>query len=262
MIFPVDIVLDRFEIFLLVLVRMTALFVMTPIFGRANLPNYFKVALSFLLAIIMTTAYPLQSLEYSGNILEYALMISKEMLVGITLGYVSYMIFTGVYLAGQMIDMQIGFGVVSVLDPLSNIQVPVTANLYYILTMMFMLIVNGHHVLVQALFSSFLAIPPGKALFSENLLGDIIRIFSTTFAIGIKISAPFIAAVFLVDIALGIISKTIPQMNIFFVGMPMKIFLGLIILALTMTGFVYITDHLLATMADEMHQFIINMASG
>ncbi len=159
------------NIFLLIFVRITGLFVISPIFSRRNMPGAIKIGFSLMLALILINTLKVQDIHIQyNNILEYVGIIAKEFLTGLTLGYVAYLIFTAVHFAGQIIDMQVGFGMVNVIDPVSNIQVPITANFYYIMAMLLFLVCNGHHVLIKALFESFNTIPINGSLFGDFLL--------------------------------------------------------------------------------------------
>lgn len=260
--FPLGIVLSGIDAFLLILVRVTGLFVVSPVFGRRNLPAYFKIGFSFMLALIFVNVVKVPEISDSGSIYRYAFLIAKEFIVGLTIGYVSYMMFTAIYIAGQLIDMQIGFGMVNILDPVSNIQVPVTSNFYFVITMIVFLAVNGHHMLIKALYDSFTLIPPGAAVFGENLIKDVIRLFGELFSIGFRIAAPVTAAVLITDVALGVISKSIPQLNVFVVGMPLKIALGIVVIMITIPMFILLLGALFDSMSGEMTNFMKGMGNG
>jgi flagellar biosynthetic protein FliR len=219
----------RLDLFLLVIVRMTSLFVISPIFGRQNLPTAFKIGFAVMCSIILVNVIQLPDLAYANNIILFAILVVKEFAVGLIIGFISYLIFTAIYLAGQIIDTQIGFGIVNVLDPISNIQIPITANLYYILTTLFFLMINGHHMIISALFKSFEIIPPGQEAFQNVMVAHLVKVMLEVFTIAIKLSTPVIIAILLSDVVLGIISRSMPEMNIFVVGMPLKIAVGLII---------------------------------
>jgi flagellar biosynthetic protein FliR len=251
--------LNSIDIFLLVLTRMTGLFVVAPIFGRKNIPVYFKVGLAFLMAVILVNTQNPGIADKYSNLWGFGFLIAKEMLVGITIGYVSYIIFTSIYIAGQLIDMQVGFGMVNVLDPLSNIQIPVTANFYFIICMMLFLLGNGHHILINALFDSFKIVPLGTATFSGALMSDLLRIFGSIFSVGFRISAPVIATILVTDIALGIMSRAVPQLNVFVVGLPLKIIIGLLVVILTFSTFITIVEGLTGDVAKEMLRFLNDM---
>lgn len=252
-------VMKAIDVFLLVFVRMTGLFVIAPIFSRRNIPTALKIGFSFLLALILMNTIEVTDLDNYTNLYQYALLIIKEFIVGITIGYVAYLVFIAIYMAGQVIDMQIGFGMVNVIDPMSNIQIPVTSNFYFILSMLLFLLANGHHLLVRALFESYQYIPIGGAVFNNDLMNDVIRAFGNIFFIGFKISAPIVAAILITDVALGVISRTVPQLNVFVVGMPLKILLGIAVMILTIPLFINIVDVLINGMGSEMLNFIKDM---
>lgn len=254
--FPLGIILTGIDVFLLIFVRMTGLFVISPIFGRRNIPVYLKIGFSLLLAIILINTIKPPELDYSENIYQYVFLVFKEFIVGVTLGFISYMAFTAIYIAGQLIDMLIGFGVVNVLDPMSNIQIPITANFYFIISMLVFLGVNGHHLLIKALFESYSIVPLGSARFNDNLVSDVLRIFGNMFFTGFKIAAPITAAVLIADVALGALSKTMPQLNVFVVGMPLKIILGIVVMMMTLTMFLLILEALFNGMNSDLIYFL------
>lgn len=245
------VLVDKFLVFVLVLVRMSSLFVVTPVFGRKEMPGYMKIGLAFFCSFILVPLLGDVNIEYN-SILSYAVFAAKEFLVGIILGYVSFLVFSALYVAGQIIDMQIGFGMVNVLDPTMNTQVPLTGNFIYILTTMLFLMIDGHHVLLSALYKSYSLLPIGSFGFSEVMVDNMISIFIETFVIGLKISMPVIAAVLLSEVALGILAKTVPQMNVFVVGMPLKIGVGLAAMLFAMPVFIRILD----VVFDRMYGFI------
>lgn len=259
---PAGLLLNGFDVFLLVFVRMTGLFVVAPIFGRRNIPTYFKIGFSFFSALILVNTTAVQNFQFDQSILAYTMLVMKEFLVGMSIGFIAYIAFTAIYVAGEIIDMQIGFGVVNVMDPVSNIQVPVTSNIYFIMSMLLFLSMNGHHVLIKALFDSFTTLPLGTAVFDASLADGLMAVFGTVFATGFKIAAPIVAAILLTDVALGTISRMVPQLNIFVIGMPLKIFVGLIILLITMPMFISVMEMIFKAMDGSMLNFIKELKPG
>lgn len=259
---PSGLLNNGFDIFLLVLVRMTGLFVVAPIFGRRNIPAYMKVGFSFFISLILVNTTAIQPVQYDDNMLSYALLIIKEFLVGLTTGFIAYITYTAIYIAGEIIDMQIGFGVVNVMDPMSNIQIPVTSNVYFIISMLVLLSIKGHHMLIKALFDSYKSLPPGSAVFDTDISDSLMNLFSTVFATGFKIAAPVVAAIFIADVALGTISRMVPQMNIFVIGMPLKIMVGLIILAITIPVFVSIMESVFGLMDAGISDYLKELVPG
>lgn len=254
---PLDFLLDMWDVFLLIFVRVTGLFVVSPIFGRQNIPAYYKIGFSFLMAIILSYTVPVPDPVAYNSLIAFIFAVVKEFLTGLVLGYISYLIITALYLAGQMIDMHIGFGMVSVFDPASNIQIPVTANFYFILTVLMFVAIDGHHLLIYTLNESFLLLPMGSGFAAgQELLDFILRLFGSVFILSIKIAAPVTAAILVADVALGVIAKAVPQVNVFIVGMPLKILLGLAVIFFTLMAFRNIVHVLTDGMGREMFRFM------
>ncbi len=254
---PVDLLVSKVEIFMLVLVRMTGVFVISPVFGRRNLPVYFKIGFSLILAVILTSTVALPDIHIPDSLLMFAVLVLEEFLIGVIIGFISYLFFSSVYLAGQLVDTQIGFGMANVIDPMSNMQIPITSNLYFIICILLLLSMNGHHMIIKALFDSFTIVPPGHVSFGNGVLvEDIIRIFSNIFIIGLKISAPVVATILISDVALGIIMRTVPQLNFFVVGAPLKILLGLIVISITLIFFKTLASSLISGMNTETHNVL------
>lgn len=212
--------------FMLILFRCLGFFVLTPVFGRREIPPQAKIGLAALLSLILYSAIP--ELAYTNNIWVVATMVVKELTIGILIGYVVFLLFSSLYLAGQIIDLEMGFGIVNVIDPQSNTQVPLTGNFYYILTILMFLTVNGHHVLISAIIKSYELLPLGEIAYDSGLLGVIVDSFRDMFILGIQIALPVISIILLLDLALGIIARTVSQMNVFMVGLPIKIAMGMI----------------------------------
>ncbi|OGO78429.1 MAG: flagellar biosynthetic protein FliR [Clostridiales bacterium GWB2_37_7] len=255
------ILIDKFVIFFLILVRMSSLFIITPVFGTKNVPSYLKITFAFFCSVILITLMKDVNVEFT-NIYAYAALVAKELAVGLVLGYTSYLVFSALYFAGQIIDTQIGFGLVNVLDPLQDTQVPLTGNFMYIITILFFMLINGHYILLTALFKSYNVIPINSFVFNDVLFYNILNIFFETFAIGFKISIPVLAAALLAEIALGILAKTVPQMNVFVIGMPLKVGVGLLTLLAMMPMFISTMDVTFDKMYSYIYLIIKSMAKG
>jgi flagellar biosynthetic protein FliR len=255
------ILMDKFELFLLILVRMSSLFVITPVFGGRNVPSYLKIAFAFFCSVILVTLIKDVTVD-AANVYSYAALILKELAIGIILGYTSYLVFSALFLAGQIIDTQIGFGMVNVLDPMHDSQIPLTGNFIYIITLLIFVMMNGHHVLLTALFKSYNVLPINSFAFNDVLYNNMLNIFFETFALGFKISIPILAASLLAEISLGILAKTVPQMNVFVVGMPLKVGVGLVTLLAMMPMFITAMDLTFDKMYSYIYLIIKSMAKG
>lgn len=229
-----NLLFNQYEIFLLIFVRTTGIFVISPFFGIENTPNLLKIAFSFILSTLLTL-----SLNVGTTYLEtsFFILVFKELIIGLLIGFISYSFFTTFYVMGQIIDMKIGFGMVNVVDPQHRIQVPVMGNFYYILAFLLFMSINGHHSIINGLVDSYDFIPIGNfyPITEDGLF--LIDIVSEVFSIGFKLSVPVVVTIFLIDVLLGILARTIPQMNVFVVGLPLKILVGLLIVGISVPVF-------------------------
>ena len=255
---PLDGILNIWNIFLLVLVRITGMFFLSPIFGRRNIPNYFKVGFCFILTIIIANSIKVPDITPYQSLTSYIFLIAKELLLGLMMGFISYLIFSAFYIAGQLIDMRIGFGMVNVFDPISNVQVPITADFYVVLATLFMLATDSHHLLILAVSDSYTLIPLGAANFGGTVVKQLVDLFYHVLVIGFRIAAPMTVAILITDVALGIISKAMPQMNVFMLGMPLKILLGLFVMLITIAAFKGVVNVIIEGTYREIYDFLKN----
>ena len=254
--------IEAAQLFIIVLVRMTGMFVVSPVFGRRNLPAYYKIGFSFFLALIVTSSNSIVMPETNGTILEYALIVAKELVIGISIGFIPYLMFSCIYFAGQIIDMKIGFSMVSVMDPVSNIQIPVTSNFYFMICMIVFITVNAHHSIIRAIFGSYEIVPIGHMVVDGQVMQNMMRLFSDIFIVGFKIAAPIVFTIMLTDAALGVIAKAMPQMNVFIVGMPLKIMVGLMIIIVTFPVLFAILRELFGDIELETINFMRGIGAG
>lgn len=253
---PFDTLFTLWDTFLLVFIRMSGMFLLSPVFGQRNVPAPFKAAFALLTAMIVAPGVQVPDASHYRTLAAFVAMAAMELLIGLALGFISYMIFSALYVAGQLIDMRIGFGMVNVFDPVSNIQMPITANFYVILATLFIFATNTHHLFLLSIAQSFDLLPPGGTILLGELLDQTIRLFSVLFSLGFRIAAPVTVAILVTDMALGIISKSVPQMNVFMLGMPIKLILGMFILYLTLAAFRGMVSLLAEGMLREMNEFL------
>jgi flagellar biosynthetic protein FliR len=223
--------LNSSYIFFLVLARMSGLFIASPIFGRRNIPAHFKIGFAFFLSLIVVTTYRF-SYSVPSNLLEYIFVVIKEFIVGFLIGYISYMIFSAILLAGQIIDNAIGFGMANVIDPMSEIQVPLLGNFLYLYMLVVFFGTDAHHLLIRAVVYSYKLVPIGYESVKREAALSFLKFFSELFLIGVEISLPILMSMLIVDIILAVLSRAVPQMNVFMVGLPIKIAIGFLVLVI------------------------------
>lgn len=227
----------QFQGFILIMFRIAGLFFDAPIFSNRNIPVMVRVGFVLFLAVIVMPFVPLTHVAGAGDGLGFVIAVVKEVLIGMILGFIARLIFLGIQIAGQIMDYQMGFGFVNIVDPESQLQVPIIGQFLYIIVLFVLLLINGHHWIVQALVKSFDVVPVAGAHFKPVLVDYATRMFADTFVMGFKIAAPIAMSLFLVDLAYGVIARALPQANIMVVGFPIKIGLGFVFLLSSMPLF-------------------------
>ncbi|RKY81523.1 flagellar type III secretion system protein FliR [candidate division KSB1 bacterium] len=235
---------ENIELFTLCFARVAAFVTLLPVIGSRTIPKQVKVGIAVLLTIFMMSIVQMPVNTRVTETLPFFLLIIKEVLVGLTLGFLTKFIFVGIQIAGEIIGVQMGFGVAKVMDPGYQSQLSLIAEFQTMIAMLIYLTISGHHFLLRGIAYSYSTIPIGTQLHTTGIAGEITNIASGMFVSAVKIGAPVIAALLLSNVALGILARTVPQMNIFIVGLPLRIGVGFIALLVTMTLFVHIFSRL------------------
>lgn len=245
------------DIFLVIFIRMIGFITLMPVLGGRNIPVMARIGLCMILASVVYSSGNVTEIFYYDSIAGYILLLIKEFIVGFIIGFVVYFIFNIAYLAGFLTDQQIGFSMANIFDPITQTQVPITGNLYYFSLCMFLIVSNGHHFVINSIFYSYRALPIGSAVIIGNgsLFQVLIKIMSSFFITGISIALPIIGTVLITDLVLGVLVKTMPQMNVFVVGMPAKIFIGLFAILLVIPMF----SNIYNIIYNQMSEAILNV---
>ena len=231
----VQFILANASTFLFVLIRTGSIIFTAPIFGAMNVPMQVRMGLSVLIALILTplTAY----VPMPETVFGVAVSLGGEALIGVSIGLCMRFVFTGIEYAGQVASFQMGIGMASAYDPLNSAQVTVLGKLMSIFTLLLFLSVNGHLMIIMALKKSFDVIPPYGFHLSGTLMENFIVFSREIFILAVKFSAPVIAILIFINVALGIMARTVPQLNMFVVGFAITIFAGFVMIALSMPVF-------------------------
>lgn len=232
-------IFNNVDIFMLIFVRIIGLLTLLPVIGGRNIPVIARLGLSLAISGIIYSSGNVTDVVYENNIIGYAMLILKEFLVGLTISYFVFLIFNSLYLTGHLTDQQIGYSMASVFDPVSNTQVPITGNLYYFSLCALFILNKGHYMVINTIFYSYKALPIGKAfiLGNNNLMELLMFGMVQFFIMGTLIALPIIGIILIMDVSLGVLVKTVPKMNVFVVGMPLKVFVGLIGVWIIMPAF-------------------------
>lgn len=226
--------LQGFEVFLLILVRITAFIYVAPFFSLRNVPQKVKVGFSLFFSLILFQIVPGQ-IQYD-SVFQFAALIISELMVGLIIGLFTNICYYILNFAGSMMDMDIGFSMVNQLDPATNIQSTITTNYYSYIVMLMLLVTRLYQYLVRAVADTFKLIPLGTATFRPDLYLIMVKFIKEYFIIGFRIVLPVFAGILIVNSMLAILVKIAPQMNMFVIGIQLKILVGLFILFL-LVGF-------------------------
>ncbi len=250
-------ILAYLPVFLLVFIRLTCFFVTAPLWMERQIPAAFKWGSAFFITLLAVgLIQPEQVIEMDPT---YILLVIKEALVGLGLGFFTMVLLYAVQLAGSFIDLQSGFAMSAMFNPQTGVQEHLTGKFFYILAMLFFLSIDGHHLLIRGVLASYDWIPVGSWLpssVSENLVQLSLLIMKNMFWIAILIASPIVGTIFLVDIALGILAKTVPQMNLFVVGIPVKMIVHFIVLFIFIPVFLMVMEKLVQTMIHSLEQML------
>lgn len=222
------------EYFLLILVRVSCFVFVAPFFSMNNTPARVRIALSVFTAILLyTTLTPTDGVVYD-TVFAYAVIVAKEAITGLLIGFAANICTAIVNFAGAIADMETGLSMLTLMDPTNKQQTSVTG-VYYQYVVMLMLIVSGmYRYLLGALADSFLLIPVNGAVFKgENLVNAMVKFLGDYITIGFRICLPVFCVMILLNAVLGVLAKVAPQMNMFAVGIQLKVLVGFGILFLT-----------------------------
>lgn len=216
-----------FTAILLVFIRLSSFFLIVPTLFPKGFPNTAKVGLVLILSVILIPGINYSNLVSVSNILVFGTYVIFEVITGLTLGYITNLCFFSVRMAGQLMDTQMGFSMISMFDPNTNSNATLVENLLHWFSIMIFFLIDGHHMLIRALISSFDVVKLGGFALNQESIMVVIKAFIEFFNIGLKIAIPIILIIIITDLTMGLIARTVPQLNLMVLGMPVKILIGL-----------------------------------
>lgn len=250
-------IFNMIPVFLLILVRVASCIVTMPIFAYRTIPAQVKIGLSVALAILIDlTVFKTQTVPLNAS---YILLVLKEAVIGFSMGFVASLLIYAVQFAGAIIDLQMGFAIANTISPENGMSTPITGQLLYMLQLLFFLGVNAHHMLLNGLFYSFTVLPLDKLtihLTDGHPAAFVVNLTVQLFIIALQLAMPIIGCLFLVDIAVGIVARTVPQINVFVVGLPLKIIVGFLLMFLVFPAFILIFRFVFDSMTDALSTYI------
>jgi flagellar biosynthetic protein FliR len=250
---------EKLQLFLMIMLRSSGLFLLAPILGHKSIPLLVRVGMIVLFAIILVTAMGNVALPEINSLFQLVGIAFKELLVGLIIGFVFMLILLAAQAAGSVVGYQIGLYLANVLDPNTHSQVSVIGQFWFLVAMLIFLTINGHHMIISAYSDSFELIPPGYVAMNGAVGEMMIKYTAYLFVIALKIASPVMITLFLTDVALGVVAKMMPTMNVFFVGFPIKIGVGLMVLAMSLPIVAYVLEKAIHHLDKELHLMFLAM---
>ena len=218
--------------FVMVLTRISAFFLVLPVFGWKAIPVRIKVGLTVLLAVFFSVITPLAIEPKRISVIEAILLIANEATYGLALGLVAAIVFSAVKLSGRIIERQMGLAMAEVLDPLTGESTQPLGSLLEMIFILLFLSANGHHLLLLIISKSYEAFPAGCIPTVPVLTAGVVKAGSAMLIAGLKLAAPILAAFLLLMVVLAILARIVPEMNILFISLPLRVGLGLLMVTI------------------------------
>ncbi len=220
------------ETFLLVLVRIAGFVAVAPLFAHKSVNARLRVLIAACISLTVYSAMDIKIIEYD-TVLGYSMLIIKELVVGLSIGFVANLVMAVINLAGEFIDREIGFSMVTNFDASSGTNITITAQLYDSMVYVIILVNNLHYYIIKAIVQSFELVPLGSADINyAGMYNSVIDFMLQYFSIGFRISMPIFLSATILNVILGVLAKSSPQMNMFSVGMQLKVLSGLVVLSM------------------------------
>jgi flagellar biosynthetic protein FliR len=219
--------LHQFAAFTLVLARVGALMMTAPIFGSRAAPMQFRALFAVSITLLVTPLFATRPLADITQLLVFARYLINEAMVGLLLGLGIMILLSGIQLTGQIISQMSGAALANVFDPTLDNTVSVYSQLLYFLALTMFVLLDGHHLLMEAMLDTYTWLPPGRAMFGQSYVAALVTILCQSFLLGIRAAAPAMTALLLATLLLGLIGRTLPQINILAVGFGINTLLTL-----------------------------------
>jgi len=234
---------ETFERFLICLARVAALVGSMPVFSGAQTPMRIKAGLAivFTLVVFPVVSQFLPRIPFEPFTL--GVLLAKEVMLGLMVGFVARLIFTAVEFGGTVIGYQMGFAAANVFDPQNQRQSSMIAQFQNVFAILIFLAVDGHHLLLRAMVESFRMLPPGTENLSGEAIPYLMELTSRMFVFAVKLSAPILAVLLISALAMGVMARVFPQLNVFMLSYPINIGVSFVVMGLTLNMVAVLLAH-------------------
>lgn len=246
---------DKYTLFLLILVRMSGVILLNPLFGRRNVPNIIKVGLTLIFSTTLTSATAVAAPQID-NIFEFIIKALYEFAIGYAIALIMYMALSTITIAAETIDMQIGIGMAKVYDPGNNSSAAVTGSIYNSFLILLFFSSNAHITLFKLLSDTIVAVPVGSTLHFSNAAYAVAGLLGSTLTLALKFAMPIIAIELISEIGMGVLTRAVPHINVFSVGIQLKLLIGLLVLVMISPLLGSFCDQLYSTMFADISRVL------
>ncbi len=244
-----------FTALILVSIRIFSFFILVPIFFPNGTPNVVKVGITLVMAYILMPGIDYSSISNIDSTMFFVINCLNEVAAGLTLGFLTSLCFYMVRIAGNLMDMQMGFAMVSMFDPTSNSNTTLIERLLYWFSLVIFFIVDGHHMLIKSLIQSFSVIKLGSFFLNQASINIIFKAFIEYFGIAIQIGIPIVLILLFTDLTMSLIARTVPQLNIMILGLPIKIMVGFASFCFALPIFLKLMENLFTGIPNSINGF-------
>ena len=252
-----DLLLNQFLVFVLVLTRISGLVMTAPVFGTRSAPMRVRSLLALGLAMVVTPMYGDAAVPFPGNIINMLVLIGREAVLGLALGLAVMILFAGIQLTGQTISQLAGISLADVFDPGFDSNVSVFSQFLDLVAVAVFVCIGGHRQVLGALLDTFQWMPPGHGTFSPDLVAALTDVTTQSFATGIRASAPVMVSLLLAVLITGLISRTLPQLNIMAIGFNVNVLVMLFTLTLSLGAAVWVFQEEVSTALDTVRAALL-----
>jgi len=223
---------DQIDVFLVVLVRVLAFFMFVPVLSGMSIPLQIRLFLAVFFSAAIFTSGVVTAVTYHDSTFGLGMLLLHEFMTGALMGFVLLVILNAILFAGQLMDFSIGFSMVNVLDPIQQIQVPIIGNFMFMSVSVLLVVTGGLNRFIQVFYRSYQFLQPGTAIIigNQDLAQFIVVMLLSFLLLAVQIAIPIVGALLIVNVILGIMVKAVPQMNVFVVGMPLKVLVGIFLM--------------------------------
>jgi len=241
--------------FVIVLLRLSGIMILAPLFSSQSIPVPVRIAFTLVVSFVLVPSMPANAVPPELNPGNIVPLFLNEIMFGALLGFAAGCVFAGFQFAGQVVSFQLGFSLINMIDPQSEVDSSVFSFLHNYIGLLFFLLINGHHWFLLAVNQSFAALPVGGLHFQAPMAGQLIDLSADLLVIGLRIAAPVVAVSVITDIVMGVLGRAAPQINIIIVGMPLKTLIGFGCLSFSL----YFLPRYLGTVYSALHETLFSL---